>query len=217
MAAIHGLRALSVASLCCGATAVEAQSVDCQQVLFTTVPFQIEYSDGAIAQVTRLADGHMVVLNGRKTSADAANRQLFRSGYFLQNETSDSTITAKFDVDLSRNPYEARRDFFAAPTRSQTKGGVTTTIETTSATYRYVRDDQKIIGTCLLKTVVFEATLAGRCGDRDMPTVLHHHSLELRTTIASSGQFCRNGEYATFSRDAVSLQTTFQPLIFRGR
>lgn len=210
--------ALSTVAICLGVAQVAAQSpVDCQQILSGTVPFQIEFSDGSISQISRQSDGQTIVLNARKGSTEAFNRQSFRNGYFLRLETKDSTITLNPDVDFSRNLYSERRDFTASATRSETKNNVTKPIDSLVSHYKFLRDDEKIVGACLLKTVVFAAASPGRCGDKDMPTVVHHYSLELRTTLSSSGQFCRNGEYASFSREAVSIQTGFSPLTFQGR
>lgn len=216
MVAIVRSLSAAIASICAAQAAAQSP-VDCQQVLAGTAPFQLEFSDGTISQISRQSDGHTVVLNARKGSAEAFNRQLLRGGYLLRLETGNSTIALNPDADLSRNPYAEKRSFIARATRSETKDNVTKSIPALESTYRFIGTDEKTVGSCVVKTVVFAATLPGRCGDKDMPPMLHHHSIDLRTTIASSGQYCRNGEYASFGREAVAIQTSFTPLAFPGR
>ncbi|CAN7474922.1 hypothetical protein LJR090_003904 [Bosea sp. LjRoot90] len=201
-----------------GVAQAAAQSpVDCQQILSGTAPFQLDFSDGTISQISRQSDGHTVVLNGRKGSREAFSRQLLRSGYLVRLETKDSTITLNHDVDFLQNPYAEKRSFVGRATRTETKDGVTRPIPALNADYQFVGSDQKIVGACLVKTVVFAATMPGRCGDKPMPPVIHHLSVELRTAISSSGHYCRNGEYVSFDREAEAVQTSITPLALQGR
>jgi hypothetical protein len=215
MRAPNPVRLLALAALGLATAEAAAQSpADCSQILSETPPFEIEFSDGGLAQISRRPGGETVVLIGRKGAAEALSRQWFKNGYLVRLETKGSTVAIDHEGDLSRNPYEARRSFVAKATRHETRSGVTRSADPETSNYQFLGDDRKVVGACPVDTMVFEATQAGRCGDKAMPQVVHHYSLELRTSVSSSGQFCRNGEYAPFSRKAVAIRLSFAPFAF---